>query len=129
MKAGLQNASILLGSLVMAAVAAFAHHSLGAEYVVNRPITLNGKVTKVEWSNPHARFYINVRDSSGQVTTWELQLGSPNGLTRRGWTSTSLKPGNIVTVDGFIAKDGARLVSATSVHLADGSEVFGGPGR
>ncbi len=113
----------------MAALPAWAHHSLGAEYVLNRPITLNGKVTKVEWANPHARFYIDVKDKSGQVTSWELQLGSPNGLMRRGWSSTSLKPGNIVTVDGFIAKDGARLVSATSVHLADGSEVFGGTAR
>jgi hypothetical protein len=129
MKAGSQNVSILLCGFWMAALPAFAHHSLGAEYVVNQPITLNGTVTKVEWTNPHARFYINVKDKSGQVTSWELQLGSPNGLMRRGWSSTSLKPGNIVIVDGFIAKDGARLVSATAVHLADGSEVFGGTAR
>lgn len=126
MKACAQNVSILLCGLLMAALPVLAHHSLGADYVLNRPITLNGKVTKVEWSNPHARFYIDVKDQRGQVTSWELQLGSPNGLMRRGWTSKSLKPGNVVTVDGFIAKDGARLVSATSVHLADGSEVFGG---
>jgi hypothetical protein len=129
MRACSQNVSSLLCGLLMAALPAWAHHSLGAEYVVNRPITLNGKVTKVEWTNPHARFYIDVKDKSGRVTSWELQLGSPNGLARRGWSSTSLKPGNIVTVDGFIAKDGARLVSATAVHLADGSEVFGGTAR
>jgi hypothetical protein len=129
MKAGSQNVSGLLYGLLMAALPAFAHHSLGAEYSLNKAVTLNGKVTKVEWTNPHARFYIDVKDQNGQVTSWELQLGSPNGLMRRGWTSQSLKPGNIVTVDGFIAKDGARLVSATSVHLADGSEVFGGTAR
>jgi len=109
----------------MAVLPAYGHHSLGAEYVLNQPITLNGKVTKIEWSNPHAHFYMDVKDKTGQVLSWELELGSPNGLARRGWTSTSLKPGNIVTVDGFIAKDGARLVSATAVHLADGTEVFG----
>ncbi len=129
MKAFSQNVSIVLCGVLMAALPVFAHHSLGAEYVLNRPITLNGKVTKVEWSNPHARFYLDVKDKSGQVITWELQLGSPNGLMRRGWTSTSLKPGNNVTVDGFIAKDGARLVSATAIHLADGTEVFGGTAR
>lgn len=114
---------------MIAALPAFAHHALSAEYATNRAVTLNGTVTRVEWSNPHARFYINVKDQSGQVTSWELQLGSPNGLMRRGWTSNSLKVGNIVTVDGFIAKDGTRLVSATAVHLADGSEVFGGTAR
>ncbi len=129
MKAGSQYVSILLGGFLMAALPTFAHHSLGAEYALNRAVTLNGRVTKVEWTNPHARFYIEVMDRSGQVTSWELQLGSPNGLMRRGWTSKSLKPGNMVTVDGFIAKDGARLVSATAVHLADGSEVFGGTAR
>ncbi len=129
MKACSQNVSILLGGFLMAALPAVAHHSLGAEYAVNQPITLNGKVTKVEWTNPHARFYIDVKDQRGQITTWELQLGSPNGLMRRGWTSKSLRPGNVVTVDGFISKDGTRLVSATAVHLADGSEVFGGNAR
>lgn len=129
MKARSQNVSTLLGSLLMAALPVFSHHSVSAEYVVNRPVTLNGTVTRVEWTNPHAHFYIDVKDRSGQVTSWELELGSPNGLMRRGWTSRSLQPGNIVTVDGFIAKDGARLVSATSVHLADGTEVFGGNAR
>jgi hypothetical protein len=133
MKACSQNLSTLLCglgcSLVLAALPAFAHHALGAEYATNRAVTLNGKVTKVDWSNPHARFYIDVKDQSGQVTSWELQLGSPNGLMRRGWSSQSLKPGNVVTVDGFIAKDRTRLVSATAVHLADGSEVFGGTAR
>lgn len=126
MKALSQSLSVLLGGLLMAVLPAYPHHSLGAEYVLNQPVTLNGKVTKVEWSNPHAHFYMDVRDKAGHVFSWELELGSPNGLTRRGWTSTSVKPGNVVTVDGFIAKDGTRLVSATAVHLADGTEVFGG---
>src|SRR5579871_42408 len=126
MKARSQSLSVVLGGLCMVIITASAHHSLGAEYVLNQPVTLNGKVTKVEWSNPHAHFYMDVTDKTGHVLSWDLQLGSPNGLMRRGWTSTSLKPGNVVTVDGFIAKDGTRLVSATAVHLADGTEVFAG---
>jgi hypothetical protein len=129
MKARSQSLSVLLGGLLTVVLPASAHHSLGAEYILNQAITLNGKVTKVEWSNPHAHFYMDVMDKTGHVLSWELELGSPNGLMRRGWTSTSIKPGNIVTVDGFIAKDGTRLVSATAVHLADGSEVFGGSKR
>src|ERR1700722_3093008 len=106
MKLGSQSLSVIFGGLWMAALPAVAHHSLGAEYVVNMPITLNGKVTKVEWTNPHAHFYIDVKDQNGHVMSWELELGSPNGLMRRGWSSTSLKPCTIVRKDGFSAEDG-----------------------
>lgn len=104
----------------------FAHHSFAAEYDSSKPITLSGTVTKVEWMNPHARFYVDVKDASGKVTNWEFELGSPNGLMRRGWTRHSLKAGDTITVNGYRAKDGTDLANARQVQLADGRKVFAG---
>jgi hypothetical protein len=123
MKNVLCGLAIVLGA---AAVPAIAHHSFAAEYDSAKPITLTGTVTKVEWMNPHARFYIDVKDQTGKVTNWELELGSPNGLMRRGWTRNSLKEGDTVTVAGSLAKDGSNLANARTVKLADGRQVFAG---
>jgi len=106
-----------------------AHHSFAAEYDENKPVVLTGTVTKLEWMNPHARFYVDIKDASGKVTNWEFELGGVNGLIRRGWTRTSLKPGDVVTVDGFLAKDGSPLVNAKTVTLSDGKKVFAGSSR
>ena len=106
-----------------------AHHSFAAEYDENKPIVLTGSVTKLEWMNPHARFYVDVKDASGKVTNWEFELGNLNALIRRGWTRNSLKPGDVVTVDGFLAKDGSPLVNAKTVTLSDGKKVFAGSSR
>lgn len=112
--------------LLAAAAPLFAHHSFAAEYDNSKPITLTGTVTKVEWMNPHARFYINVKDDKGTVTNWEFELGSPNGLARRGWTRNSMKEGDEVTVDGYLAKDGSNLANARNVKLVDGRKLFAG---
>jgi len=103
-----------------------AHHSFTAEYDAAKPVTLTGAVTKVEWMNPHARFYINAKDESGKSADWELELGSPNGLMRQGWTRNSLKEGDVVTVTGSKAKDGSNLANARQVTLASGKKVFAG---
>jgi hypothetical protein len=112
--------------LITGATPVFAHHSFAAEYDSSKPVKLEGTVTKVEWMNPHARFYIDVKDESGKVTNWELELGSPNVLQREGWTRGSMKPGDHVLVNGFLAKDGGSLANAKDVRLADGSKVFAG---
>lgn len=123
------RASVVCGLamvLGLAAVPAVAHHSFAAEYDNKKPVTLTGTVTKVEWMNPHARFYLDVKDEGGNVANWEFELGSPNGLMRQGWTRNSLKEGDQVTVSGSLAKDGSKLANARTVTLSDGRKVFAG---
>jgi hypothetical protein len=117
---------VMAGGLMLAAVPMLAHHSFSAEYDRSKPITLKGSVTKVEWMNPHARFYVDVKDDAGKVTNWEFELGSPNGLMRQGWTRNSLKVGDVVQVNGSRAKDGSNLVNANNVAFEDGKRVLGG---
>jgi hypothetical protein len=108
----------------LAAVPASAHHSFAAQYDASKPVTLTGTVTKVEWTNPHARFYIDVKDADGKVVNWNFELASPNYLKRAGWSSTSLKEGDEVTVEGSLARSGANMANARTVRLPDGSLVF-----
>ncbi|PYS55280.1 MAG: hypothetical protein DMG13_04690 [Acidobacteria bacterium] len=112
--------------LILSAVSAVAHHSFAAQYDRNKPVTLAGSVTKIEWINPHARFHMDVKDDSGKVVNWEVELGAPAMLMRRGWTRNSLKAGDAVTVNGFLAKDGSSLANAQTVSLSDGRKVFAG---
>ena len=103
-----------------------AHHSFASEYDSDKPVELKGVVTRVEWLNPHARFYIDVKDEKGQVTNWNLELASPNVLVRNGWKRTSLRVGDRVTVNGSLAKDGSKMANAREVVLPDGRKVFAG---
>jgi Family of unknown function (DUF6152) len=125
-KATLVSAFAVGAGLMLSALPVLAHHSFAAEYDNKQPVTLTGTVTKVEWMNPHARFYINAKDESGKQADWELELGSPNGLMRQGWTRNSLKEGDVVTVTGSKAKDGSNLANARQVTLASGKKVFAG---
>jgi hypothetical protein len=125
MKAGLAVLAAGLGLLV-SAVPVLAHHSFAAEYDSNKPITISGTVTKMEWMNPHARFYVDVKDDSGKVTNWNFELGAIPVLLKQGWKRDSLKVGDQVTVEGSRAKDGSSTANARSVKLPDGRRVFGG---
>ena len=102
-----------------------AHHSFAAQYDRNKPITLNGSVTKLEWMNPHIYFYMDVKDASGAVMKWSVEGGAPNTLYRAGWRRDSLKVGDVVTVEGFLARDGSKLANMSTVQLADGRRIFG----
>lgn len=117
--------SVLATFIVMlSAWPASAHHSFAAQYDPNKSVTLKGVVTKVEWANPHARFYVNVTDADGKVVNWNLELASPNYLKRAGWSSTSLKEGDEVTVEGSVARSGASMANARLVTFPDGTRVF-----
>jgi len=112
--------------LLVSAVPVLAHHSFEAEYDAKKPVEVKGMVTKMEWMNPHARFYVDVKDENGKVTNWNFELGSPNVLKRQGWARDSLKVGDMVSVEGYLAKDGSNLANARRVTLADGRKVFNG---
>ena len=103
-----------------------AHHSFAAEYDPNKTVQIMGTVTKVEWMNPHARFYVDVRDDQGTVTNWNFELGSITILQRLGWRRNSLQAGDQVTVQGYPAKDGSKRANARKLLLADGRSVFAG---
>ena len=103
-----------------------AHHSFSSEYDGTKTFKVNGVVSKVEWTNPHVRFYVDVNESDGKVTTWNMELASPSALARNGWTSRTLKVGDKVTVDGYPGKVVATRGNARSVVLADGRSLFAG---
>jgi hypothetical protein len=111
--------------LVTAVVPALAHHAFSAEFDLKKPVNVKGVVTKIEWMNPHAWFYVDVKTDSG-VEQWQFETGAPIELTRRGWRKNDLKVGDEVTVEGLRAKDGTNTASARMVTLPSGKKVFSG---
>ena len=129
MKASLRTLVLaLLASLLTAALPVAAHHSFPAQYDVDKPVTLTGKVTNVEWTNPHIFIYIDVTDAStGAVVNWALEMGGPNSLLRLGWKRDSLKTGDLITVEGSLARDGSKLANArTILMVATGKLMLSG---
>jgi hypothetical protein len=110
------------------AVAAAAHHSFPAQYDIAKPITLTGKVTKVEWTNPHIFIYIDVpNETTGAVVNWALEMGGPNALLRLGWKRDSLKTDDLITIEGSLARDGSPLVNAKEITMvATGRKMLAG---
>lgn len=114
------------GLLLGLAAPLFAHHSFAAEFDDKQPVALKGTVTKVEWLNPHVWLYIDVKDASGAVQHWQCEGGAPNGLTRQGWSKSTLKAGDEISIEGFRAKDATNTCNSRSVKLPDGRKVFAG---
>lgn len=103
--------------LLLAALPVAAHHSFRAQYDETQAITLKGTITKIAWNNPHVLMYLDVKSDAGKDAHWELELSSPNGLLSQGWKVDSLKPGDLVSVSGFRARDGSRMASIRKVVL------------
>ena len=115
----------LLLCVLLTSIPLLAHHSFAAEFDASKPLKLTGTVTRLEWTNPHTWFFIDVKSDDGKITNWGFEMGSPNGLMRAGWTRNSMKAGDIVTVEASRAKDGSNNANARSVTLAStGKTLF-----
>ena len=115
---------LVFGLAILMVKPLIAHHSFDAEYDSKKLMTVTGYVTKLDWVNPHAWIFLDVKDDAGNVTSWACELGSPNLLMRNGWKRESLKTGDSVVVTGSAAKDGSHIASARTVRLGDGKRIF-----
>lgn len=115
---------IVLGS-ALAVAPAMAHHSFAAEYDSKKPVKLTGTITKVDWMNPHVYFFMDVEGDNGKVTSWGFEMGPPNLLQKSGWTRNTMKIGDVVVVDGTLAKDGTNQGNARTVTLASTGQRLG----
>ena len=118
---------VLVG--VLTATASWAHHSLAAEFDSSKPVNITGALTSIDWRNPHAWIYLDVKDEAGKVVKWQCELGSPNQMSRSGWSKDSVKIGEEIIVSGVLSKDGTKTCSTRNVKYKDGRTVFSQGGR
>ena len=126
MKTTLVSVLAVTAGLLAATAPMLAHHSFAAEFDGQKPVSVKGTVTKVDWVNPHSWIYIDVKSDDGTVVNWGLETGPPNILYRAGWRKDSVKEGDIISVDGFAAKDGSHTMAARQVLTSDGKKLFAG---
>jgi Family of unknown function (DUF6152) len=125
MKKGLVAFFALALGVIASSAPILAHHSFAAEFDANKQVTLKGHVTKVEWTNPHVWFYLNVKKTDGTVENWGFEMGPPHGLQARGWTRTSMKLGDEIEVNGSLAKNGSKRVNARNVVMVSTGQKLG----
>jgi hypothetical protein len=117
--------SIVIAGLLLAGMPALAHHAFATEFDVQKPITVKGIVTKIDWANPHVWFYINVKTDSGLIENWGFEMGGPNSLRSSGWTRETMKIGDEVIIEGSLAKNGSHNVNAKNVTMASTGKKLG----
>lgn len=120
----LSSALVALAALIAVAVAPInAHHSFAAEFDASKPVTIKGTVAQIEWKNPHVWFYVNVKEEDGRTTRWGCEMGAPHQLQQRGWLRDTMKIGDVVTVEGSLARDGSKRANARTVTTSDGKTL------
>ena len=116
--------AVVCAAIFLGALPVRAHHSFAAEFDGNKPVRLQGKVTEMEWINPHAWIHVDVKTPDGKVVNWMIEAGTPNTLFRRGFTKNSLQPGTEIFVDGYQAKDGSNKANGRDITFPDGRKLF-----
>ena len=117
-------ATVVVFALMIAAKPVLAHHAFSAEFDQAKPVKVQGEISKLEWTNPHAWIFIDSKGADGKVVTWRFEMGAPNALLRAGWSKSDIKPGTQVTISGFLARAGGSVGNAYQVRLADGRDLF-----
>jgi hypothetical protein len=117
-------ATVVIFALMIAAKPVLAHHAFSAEFDQSKPVKVQGEISRLEWTNPHAWLFIDSKGTDGKLVTWRFEMGAPNALLRAGWSKSDIKPGTQVTVSGFLARAGGSVGNAYQVRLADGRDLF-----
>jgi hypothetical protein len=118
--------SVIAMAVMLTGATAVAHHAFSAEFDQEKPINIEGTLTKADWVNPHAWLYLDVKGPDGTVVNWSIEMGPPNALLRRGWKKSSMQIGAVIKVEGFAAKNGKEFANATNVTMPDGTKIFAG---
>jgi Family of unknown function (DUF6152) len=117
---------VLIALVLVATLPVMAHHPFTLEYDWTKPVTVTGTITKVDWANPHSHIYVDAKDPNGSMKKWTFELGSVNALTNAGWTKTTVKSGDTVTVDAWLSRSQSNMANVKSVKLSSGRELLGG---